>query len=1340
MTKAPSSSSSAGLGRLSILVSLSLLLPILVSSCKRSGDSVILTSEATDDGSSGEGPARPFDDDDQDGLTNLEEFEGWDVAVDETGYGTDALTVRRVTSDPLRPDSDGDGLSDGEERAIRSDPRLADTDGDGLTDDEEWRRWLTNPNSVDTDGDARKEGGPPNPALFDGNELTGSRTSPTLADTDGDGRTDLEELDDPVRSPLIADLPRAEIEIVGGIDMRLNVEYEESKGQDQEYGTTVGSESSETTGSSHSHSVGAAFEWGFEHESGGSFFGPNAKFKTSFSATFSTEHTWEFSKERTESISEEYSRYTTDSTSQTESFASGTIRAGLVLKNPGLFSFEVRDLAVTVLRLEPEGADGPDSFKTLATLLPDVSGTVLSPGERTDPILVSSSDVNPDLMKEFLANPSSLVFRPSFNVVSQDGIDFDFLNERTYSRTALVEIDTGDPDGDGISEVESYRVATNVARVTGGGYEGISMRDVMTEVLGLRALEEPGARGYTTREDLDAEGRPTGRRVLDSINGHRSVDRPDSFPESLWLVRVSPAEGNPVGSVPSFDEITLRGGDEIRLMYNVDRDDDGVFERVEDFFGSDDSPVDGGEDTKDTDADGLDDRLETVLGWTAGLDSETGEPIAALKPFGYPKQVFSDPRIADSDRDGLTDAEELAKGSDPRHPDTDRDTIPDGVDLCPIHPAGILHVDPRSPVNGSGLAMDWSDAMHDLKTAIDKANELNSDRNEQNELDCRNDIAQIWVARGTYRPSGFNPSFVLPDRVGVYGGFLGGLDGETKQGQRNPDPFTNGTVLSGDLNADDSRGAAPEGQNRNSRGDNAEHVVRVDSGQRSVLLDGFTITGGDASLRGGGLLIGPSGALLDVTLRNLLFIDNVAGYWNEGGGQGGAIAIDDLRQDDYFPEAAPHLTVSIQDSTFVGNRATFGGAISDQFMLDNDDSGTGVHFTITRCRFEDNVADGLDGRPGDGADRFSERRRGFGGAVFLANADVTRCVFSRNYAKLEGSAIFNRFGAANARLPGGAAVLNVSHSRFTGNIAGKYGGAVSTGHVNHTHQVGFSTRAGEGRSNFVTCAFYENRADQGEGIDVQDSQGLENDHAQLELRTRTLRQSATFMQSPSWRDYVNDQDQAGAILNRGQMNLVNCTVARNVSWWFAGGDRTSWVGGIAHLVPLDNGTGFLNLANCIVWDNHREALNVGHGQLEGDQIRQLFEDNSGLPRGSRSEAIAVRYSCVMDMGIGDFAPGFDREPTNIDPAWDTSKEGEEPVFKDMLSGDLSLKPDSPCLDVGNSFVDIDLFTSGFQFLTSQDLPWYPGPFDLRGAPRIADGDRDGDAVVDMGALESQAEQ
>jgi outer membrane protein OmpA-like peptidoglycan-associated protein len=97
----------------------------------------------------------------------------------------DGEEVHVYHTDPLNKDTDGDGLTDGEEvHLYHTDPLNKDTDGDGLTDGEEVLKYHTDPLKVDTDGDS----------LSDGDEVLKYHTDPLKKDTDGDGLADNDEL------------------------------------------------------------------------------------------------------------------------------------------------------------------------------------------------------------------------------------------------------------------------------------------------------------------------------------------------------------------------------------------------------------------------------------------------------------------------------------------------------------------------------------------------------------------------------------------------------------------------------------------------------------------------------------------------------------------------------------------------------------------------------------------------------------------------------------------------------------------------------------------------------------------------------------------------------------------------------------------------------------------------------------------------------------------------------------------------------------------------------------------------------------------------------------------
>jgi hypothetical protein len=139
-------------------------------------------------------------DTDGDGLTDGEEIGtyGTDPLIADTdGDGlTDGDEVNTYGTDPLSADTDADGLTDGEEVSTHgTDPLLADTDADGLTDGVEVSTHGTDPLIADTDGDG----------LTDGVEINTHGTDPMLADTDGDGLTDGEEVSTHGTDPLLAD-------------------------------------------------------------------------------------------------------------------------------------------------------------------------------------------------------------------------------------------------------------------------------------------------------------------------------------------------------------------------------------------------------------------------------------------------------------------------------------------------------------------------------------------------------------------------------------------------------------------------------------------------------------------------------------------------------------------------------------------------------------------------------------------------------------------------------------------------------------------------------------------------------------------------------------------------------------------------------------------------------------------------------------------------------------------------------------------------------------------------------------------------------------------------------
>src|SRR6266498_3636961 len=156
--------------------------------------------------------------------------------------------------------------------------------------------------------------------------------------------------------------------------------------------------------------------------------------------------------------------------------------------------------------------------------------------------------------------------------------------------------------------------------------------------------------------------------------------------------------------------------------------------------------------------------------------------------------------------------------------------------VVPAHAsASILYV--KQSATGSNNGISWADAYTDLQSALAVASSGD----------------EIWVAAGTYKPGNIRDSTFSPKNgVAMYGGFDGT---ETARDQR--DPSVHVTILSGDLNGDDNSNIAPD---EPTRADNVFHVISSGYRDTTELLDGFTVTGGNANLnrgehtaRGGGV-------------------------------------------------------------------------------------------------------------------------------------------------------------------------------------------------------------------------------------------------------------------------------------------------------------------------------------------------------------------------------------------------------------------------------------------------------------------------------------------------------
>jgi predicted outer membrane repeat protein len=360
--------------------------------------------------------------------------------------------------------------------------------------------------------------------------------------------------------------------------------------------------------------------------------------------------------------------------------------------------------------------------------------------------------------------------------------------------------------------------------------------------------------------------------------------------------------------------------------------------------------------------------------------------------------------------------------------------------LCPLARGKIVYVDDDAV--GANTGTSWTDAFRYLQDALSASQSGD----------------EIRVAQGIYRPDQASASptvsgrtrrsgsvtsgsgdraatFQLEDGVSLQGGYAGG-------GTLTPDTRDLGvyeTILSGDLRADDGPGRA-------NTGDNSYHVVTGSGTNETALLDGVTVTAGNANGSGsngrGGGMYNEAGS---PTIINCRFSQNSAD-------EGGAVCIN--ASSPTFRDCLFTYNTSVSSGGAVRllssyatiarcsffKNSTLGGSSANGGAIDNDTSSP----EIDDCAFIYNSCAGFSG-----------------GAITNYNTSsprVVNCVFLGNVAGAGGGGIFNWVSssplvmncifAGNSANEGGGIANNtrchatVINCTFVGNKARVSGGAM----------------------------------------------------------------------------------------------------------------------------------------------------------------------------------------------------------------------------------------------------------------------------------------------------------
>ena len=295
---------------------------------------------------------------------------------------------------------------------------------------------------------------------------------------------------------------------------------------------------------------------------------------------------------------------------------------------------------------------------------------------------------------------------------------------------------------------------------------------------------------------------------------------------------------------------------------------------------------------------------------------------------------------------------------------------------------------------------------------------------------------EVWVAAGTYKPTTGTDraiSFTLQNGVALYGGFGGA---ETLRSQRAPQ--SNLTILSGDIGV--------VGDNS----DNSYHVVVGSNTDNTAILDGFTVTGGNADpdrMRMGGGMLNENGS---PTVSNVIFNGNAAGI---GGGMYNGGAWGDPA------ESNPVLT----NVVFSDNSAIEGGGMENQFT--SNPSLTNVTFSNNSAlRSGGGMTNYENSSPTLIDVTFSGNTAGMGGGIMnwsYSSPTLTNVTFYENSAEMGG-------GMANDS----DSIPTLQNVTLSGNQASQGGGVYN----------GYSSSA-----NIANSILYGNTEDQ-----IYDYEGVAN--------------------------------------------------------------------------------------------------------------------------------------------------------------------------------------------------------------------------------------------------------
>ncbi len=296
--------------------------------------------------------------------------------------------------------------------------------------------------------------------------------------------------------------------------------------------------------------------------------------------------------------------------------------------------------------------------------LPDVQENKILSTDRlqTD----SDQDGMPDAWEGFFGlnpnDPADLAYDPDRDGLT-NGEEYDesvkFLSERGFGKLfdPAKGLDPLNRDTDGDDLPDGWEVEFGLDPLQASG----NSEDLDAD--GLTNLEEFHAGSNPKKFDTDGDGLHDGREVREYGTDPNKEDTDDDGMPDWWEVenKLSPTNPNDRFSDP---------------------DNDGLTNLLEFKHGA--SPL-----VEDTDGDGIPDGWEVKFGldpsqFADGLTDLDADGLSNAGEYRFKDSLYqqsTDPKVADTDDDGLLDGEEARFGTNPFNGDTDLDLLSDGDEI-----------------------------------------------------------------------------------------------------------------------------------------------------------------------------------------------------------------------------------------------------------------------------------------------------------------------------------------------------------------------------------------------------------------------------------------------------------------------------------------------------------------------------------------------------------------------------------------------------------------------------------------------------------------------------------